>query len=68
MALKGVLRPGYIQIRVTDLDKALAACRIDVDGVGRNGNGSRRHQVMKSAAVVGEGDQQPFGGNLWQAA
>ena len=23
MALKGVLRPGYIQIRVTDLDKAL---------------------------------------------
>jgi len=24
MALKGVLRPGYIQIRVTDLDAALA--------------------------------------------
>jgi catechol 2,3-dioxygenase len=23
MALKGVLRPGYIQIRVTDLDAAL---------------------------------------------
>ena len=33
MALKGVLRPGYIQIRVTDLDAAL---KHYVDRVGLN--------------------------------
>src|SRR6201997_3854154 len=39
MALKGVLRPGYIQIRGTDLDSALTHC------VGRVG----LHEVTREA-------------------
>ena len=39
MALKGVLRPGYIQIRVTDLDAAL---KHYVDRVGL-------HEVSREA-------------------
>jgi catechol 2,3-dioxygenase len=41
MALKGVLRPGYIQIRVTDLDRAVEhyVDRIGLHEVGREGDG-----------------------------
>ena len=43
MALKGVLRPGYIQIRVTDLGAAL---KHYVDRVGL-------HEVSREAACTG---------------
>src|SRR5947209_650550 len=41
MALKGVLRPGYIQIRVTDLDAAVThyVDRIGLHQVGREPDG-----------------------------
>jgi catechol 2,3-dioxygenase len=41
MALKGVLRPGYIQIRVTDLDAALKhyADRVGLHEVSREHDG-----------------------------
>lgn len=41
MALKGVLRPGYIQIRVTDLDAALNhyVDRVGLHDVGRGADG-----------------------------
>src|SRR6266404_5729586 len=41
MALKGVLRPGYIQIRVTDLDAALAhyVDRVGLHEVSREADG-----------------------------
>ncbi len=41
MALKGVLRPGYIQIRVTDLDSALKhyVDRIGLHEVSREPDG-----------------------------
>ena len=41
MALKGVLRPGYIQIRVTDIDAALThyVDRIGLHEVGREADG-----------------------------
>jgi len=41
MALKGVLRPGYIQIRVTDLDTALKhyVDRVGLHEVSREADG-----------------------------
>jgi hypothetical protein len=41
MALKGVLRPGYIQIRVTDLDAALThyVDRVGLNEVSRGADG-----------------------------
>jgi catechol 2,3-dioxygenase len=41
MALKGVLRPGYIQIRVTDLDAALThyVDRVGLHEVSREADG-----------------------------
>ena len=41
MALKGVLRPGYIQIRVTDLDVALThyVDRVGLHKVSREADG-----------------------------
>ena len=41
MALKGILRPGYIQIRVTDLDAALThyVDRVGLSEVSREADG-----------------------------
>jgi catechol 2,3-dioxygenase len=48
MALKGVLRPGYIQIRVTDLDAALTHY---IDRVGLH-EVSRRRSRVRARCVI----------------
>ena len=65
MALKGVLRPGYIQIRVTDLDVALThyVDRVGLHKVSREADGrvylrawdefDRHSVVLRQAAMPG---------------
>jgi hypothetical protein len=65
MALKGVLRPGYIQIRVTDLDVALThyVDRVGLHEVSREADGrvylrawdefDRHSVVLRQAAMPG---------------